>query len=221
MPLLPSQSSPHGPRNEKWATDPRRPLLHAPMRTHKPRPTARMVVGRTLVFALSTMAFAFALYFLWLLSATNASRPARRGPSGDKALGYTPTTPDLGLPDRIAHSLAQYSPYWPVDKYTVPRGCAVDQVNIVRAHSFVFVHSVSCEYAMRRSNVMEQGILPRALARRSSLRSPSLKLPGRTARIRPLASSMATTIPLELKIWSRSALHSAYLFLLLTREKWV
>jgi hypothetical protein len=41
-------------------------------------------------------------------------------------------TPDVGLPPHIYENLAMYAPWFPVDQYVQPpRGCVVDQVNIV------------------------------------------------------------------------------------------
>jgi hypothetical protein len=46
---------------------------------------------------------------------------------------YEPVTPKLNLDPAVAHSLAQYAAWYPVDDYRAPPiGCEVDQVNIVR-----------------------------------------------------------------------------------------
>lgn len=39
-----------------------------------------------------------------------------------------PAVPPIELPDRILHSWAQYSPYFPLARYEVPSGCVVTQV---------------------------------------------------------------------------------------------
>lgn len=135
-PQQPTRPCPHGVQDLDKRTDPFAPALRdAPssafvpeVYAYNPRARPRTLCG-ALLLALSTMAFSLGLYVLWLLSSTTAAHPA----PADTARGYVPRTPDLGLPDWIGHSLAQYSSYWPVERYRAPpAGCAVDQVNIVR-----------------------------------------------------------------------------------------
>jgi hypothetical protein len=47
---------------------------------------------------------------------------------------YTPMTPNIGLPTWLSSSFGQYSPWLPAGPYPpVPRGCHLDQINIVSA----------------------------------------------------------------------------------------
>jgi hypothetical protein len=87
--------------------------------TRRSRRTRRLLAAMAAAALLSL--------FLFYTSALGASLfpPGR--------LGYDPTAPDLHLAPDVAHNLAQYAPYYPAAAYGAPpKGCAVDQVNVVR-----------------------------------------------------------------------------------------
>jgi hypothetical protein len=65
--------------------------------------------------------------------------PCLRSLTTSSALGEAQTTkyksavPKLGVPEKIQRQWGQYSPYYPAGKYVAPpKGCVIDQVNIVR-----------------------------------------------------------------------------------------